>query len=596
MSIYKLSPDDVKPYLPATLDIETRQDGSLIAIGFAYYTDRRIYKTFTSWNSWLAHLKPIIKGEYRYNVNQIFAHNGGGFDWLSLFEALDSETTIRVFMSNSKMIGASLKIPGFRLKLKLMDSLSLLPGSLSKLTYLFSIEHKKLDLGDNRLPEEIYEVDTPLFWKYLKHDVLGLQETVYEFWNYIYQTEGSIGTLPMTLASLSLKLWRKGLESDIQTTWNQELRIFERRSYTGGRVELFEPGIHEKILAHDINSLYPSVMINNKYPLSYKGGWVYEYNGFGIYEVQYCQTNRAIPPLLRNEQTGEFSYSGSGVFTSIELEYLSKIGGFFKVIKGYVYHETGDLFTDYITRWYDRRLEQKKTGNEGLSYVCKILMNSLYGKFGQREESWGLYSFTPDLADSWLEDEVEFIEYGNFASVKEDTHSEHIFVAIASFVTSYARCKLFDYIMEVVYSGSHLIYVDTDSVHHTGTHIPESKELGGMKLEFQGSGIYLARKLHYHLESNSIEKITAKGIGKTGRDKLTRKDFQKMVLGEQVPVSFLAFRTVREVLLNGEKACKPFDRTRTLKITEKESEFIYNERLIQYNKEKWLSRNLNNGQ
>lgn len=39
-------------------------------------------------------------------------------------------------------------------------------------------------------------------------------------------------------------------------------------------------------------------------------------------------------------------------------------------------------FKDFVSTLYECRLEARKEGNEALAYVYKILMNSLYGRFG----------------------------------------------------------------------------------------------------------------------------------------------------------------------------------------------------------------------
>jgi len=68
-----------------------------------------------------------------------------------------------------------------------------------------------------------------------------------------------------------------------------------------------------------------------------------------------------------------------GVYFSEELKYAKSIGYEVFLIRGYL----GEgLFNSYITELYDKRLNAKKEGNDGLSYVYKILMNSLYGRFG----------------------------------------------------------------------------------------------------------------------------------------------------------------------------------------------------------------------
>lgn len=44
-------------------------------------------------------------------------------------------------------------------------------------------------------------------------------------------------------------------------------------------------------------------------------------------------------------------------------------------------------FEKFVTSVYGNRLEAKKSGDEAMVYVYKILMNSLYGRFGINPES-----------------------------------------------------------------------------------------------------------------------------------------------------------------------------------------------------------------
>lgn len=45
------------------------------------------------------------------------------------------------------------------------------------------------------------------------------------------------------------------------------------------------------------------------------------------------------------------------------------------------------IFKDFILNIYAKRLIAKKEGRSDLVYFYKLLMNSLYGKFGQRKFS-----------------------------------------------------------------------------------------------------------------------------------------------------------------------------------------------------------------
>lgn len=576
-------PDDILPQYPTVLDIETRSNGSVMAIGLAWSDENnnRSYQVFHSWQEFIDfYIKLFKEVKDKKKITRIFAHNGGNFDWLSLIQFINTSGVGEFhhgILSNSKMIGGTIKLNGVKNQIKLMDSLCLLLSGLKSLTSMFAIEHKKLDLGDKRLPEQVYAEDQNLFYKYLEHDVKGLQETLYEFWKYLYEQEGSIGQLPLTMASLALKLWRKDLTDNIMVSWNDKIKEFERRSYTGGRVELFEPGIHLYTQVHDINSLYPTVMSYGEFPVSYQGGWTYSYEqgDFGLFEIEYEQANKFYPPVLRDEQSKEFSYKGSGVYTHLEIEKMLTLDGSMKVIKGYVYFQHENLFKPFIEKWYARRKDHKANGNAGLEYICKILMNSLYGKFGQKETGHSIRPVSKENIEKWFDTNTTFIEYGDYAVIEEETQVEHSFAAIAAYVTSYARLKLFEYQQAIIDNGERLFYVDTDSVHHSGYMIPESKELGGMKKEFTGIGIYLARKL-YQLQNEKDRKVVAKGIGKSAHHNLSSEDFMRIALEKDYSkvIWFPVAPTPKEVLLNGLQSCQFFERHRTVQHTKKSSEYV----------------------
>ena len=53
----------------------------------------------------------------------------------------------------------------------------------------------------------------------------------------------------------------------------------------------------------------------------------------------------------------------------------------FEVINGYIF-QSGDLFSSYVNKMYILRKEYKKS--HPMNLIAKLLMNSLYGKFGMK--------------------------------------------------------------------------------------------------------------------------------------------------------------------------------------------------------------------
>jgi hypothetical protein len=58
-----------------------------------------------------------------------------------------------------------------------------------------------------------------------------------------------------------------------------------------------------------------------------------------------------------------------------------KYGYIFEVIRGYKYR-TGDIFSGYVNKLYNMRKEYDKS--HPMNFIAKLLLNSLYGKFGMK--------------------------------------------------------------------------------------------------------------------------------------------------------------------------------------------------------------------
>lgn len=56
-------------------------------------------------------------------------------------------------------------------------------------------------------------------------------------------------------------------------------------------------------------------------------------------------------------------------------------------LRGYLFEKKSSPFEGFISNLYESRLEAKKAGDEAMTFIYKILMNSLYGRFGMNPES-----------------------------------------------------------------------------------------------------------------------------------------------------------------------------------------------------------------
>lgn len=162
-------------------------------------------------------------------------------------------------------------------------------------------------------------------------------------------------------------------------------------------------------------------------------------------------------------------------FTNVQLErfldtYDTPLG--IEYIDGYCFKGSYGLFDDYI----DTFMELKKVGTGARKSTAKLMLNSLYGKFGtnpQKEERFlqfenGVFSTTNKNEDGVI---VEYL-------------SNSVYLPMASFITAYAREVLLTAVNNVF---DRFLYCDTDSIHILGYDVPNievhDKNLGAWKLE-----------------------------------------------------------------------------------------------------------------
>lgn len=566
---------DIKPEKPTALDIETPSCGGVLKIGFAYINtrDEIEYETFDGWQGFIDHLTALTTKYKRQTtikrrLTHIFAHNGANFDWLSLITYAQETGQIdrlRLIVNGSRAIGGRLTLTNGE-TIHLLDSLQLLPASLEKLCTSFDVETPKIAIPDHYKSrmEDFIRDEPELFDAYLKADVLALQEILYKFWQLLYESAGNIGYLPMTLPSLAMRMFRKQLQQPVFTPLNERIEHISRHAYHGGLVECWKPGSYDEINVYDVNSMYPAVMRDNEFPTSHRVARTDRYiNGaLALYYCHWRQKQRDIPPFLFNDT--ERSYDGENWITSAEYEYFVEKGlGDITITEGYVFQHKGRLFEDYINTWYNKRLYAQEHELDALSLVCKLLMNSLYGKFGQKRTGTAIVAENHAQIVQRIRNGEKVVPFGDFFIVEQPVEVEYAFPAVAAFVTAYARCKLMD---AIIATKGTFVYADTDSVHLRGGTLETSSRLGAWKLEATGSGVYAGKKL-YALRTGVKDKITAKGVGRAIKGGILTYELLEYITrtDDAVPITFTTFPSVREVLSGKRAVAVLTERTRRIR-------------------------------
>jgi hypothetical protein len=454
------------------------------------------------------------------------------------------------------------------------------PSSLDSVSKSFDIEHKKMDpttqfqkykttcqqkdkyklcqtnplecpyFGDCKNEYFIkVKIDDPWFREYLKLDCISLYELLKVYQKEIDTIAGEPVKLGYTLASTAMRLYRTmepGKFALIRRMKSQEEENgcldMVRKSYTGGRCEVFKR-LGSNLHSYDVNSLYPSVMFDFNYPINPSHPFDCTMDEFyNVYRplpyIISCRvrapTSLMVPVLAIKDKppgqpdekllyrVGEFE----GCWCKPEFEKALELGyEIVSIDKVIIYGSEVDLFSNYVRKLYTI----KQTSKGARRAVAKLLMNSLYGKFGQRDEvhrlkitdSEGLEAIANEedddgepryrvMANKALGPDQFLIEY------KGDSFMRHNYVSIAAFVTSQARLRLYQFIEVCNKKGGQVWYVDTDSL-KTDVEMPSDPDkLGMLKHEYDlVEGVFIRPKVYaaYKGLKDGVEEVEIKNKG-----------------------------------------------------------------------------------
>jgi hypothetical protein len=307
---------------------------------------------------------------------------------------------------------------------------------------------------------------------------------------------------------------------------NKEAVDLERDSYRGGRCECFYLGglTDGPYYILDVNSLYPFVMFNSLYPCKYQK----TEHQVSPQDMQEALRNfSAVAEVLIDTDEPAYGVRRERLFfpigkfwttlTTPELQYALDRGHLVKTGR-VVFYEQTDLFSSYVSRFYKLRQEFRSAGVAAYEELCKLLLNTLYGKFGQKAEDWVKIGDAPDEPDRV---ELLFMVKGRrvtqirylLGEVFELTgHSEafNSFPAIASHVTAFGRMYLYE-LMKQAGQGNYF-YCDTDSliVNEVGLWNLANKldpiSLGSLKTESTTSFLHIRGLKDYSIETKQVVK------------------------------------------------------------------------------------------
>lgn len=386
--------------------------------------------------------------------------------------------------------------------IEFVDSLKLIPFSLSQAGKAFNTEHQKLSMEYTGYRDKSY-IFTDQEKQYIINDVLCLKECI----EYML----SQGHSKATIGSCCLSEYKNHFMSpfskdeykfifpnlyDIELPYyiNSECTNageYIRKAYRGGWCYLKEEKantIFYNGITNDVNSLYPSVMHSmsgNRYPIGEPTFWSGNYipdvalEPDKYYYVRfkcrfYLKENHLPTVQIKNNplyngteylRTSDVIYDGvphlfiekdgniiptSVVLTMTMTDYILFLEHYevkeFEILDGCWFHSMVGLFDQYINYY----AEIKKNNKGALRTLAKLFLNNLYGQFAKSNDS--------SYKKAYLEDgQIKFFTIPEY----EKTPG---YIAIGGAITSYAR----DFTIRVAQQNyDNFIYADTDSIHMT---------------------------------------------------------------------------------------------------------------------------------
>lgn len=544
---------------------------------YSYYVgdfETTIYTGQTETRVWAAAVVPLysenveiftnIRDTFDYLVSLkcnivIYYHNlkFDGHFWIDYFlrttmtQAIDNDNH---FIDDKNMVKNSYKyvisnygqwyeitiMTKFRKLIKIRDSLKLLPFSVKKLSREFETKHHKTDIEytGNRLPGQI-SVDEI---EYIKNDVLVVKESLEK----MFQN----GNDRMTIGACCFADFKFQFEK--RTYWElfpnlKDFKIKEdiygapdadayiRKSYRGGWCYL-KPEYAGKILQKgytlDVNSLYPSVMLSECYPVGLpaffvgeipekiKGNPNYYYfvriqckfelrknflptiqikNNWFYKSNEYLTTSKIFNPNDGRYYDRYVDIDGTEKDATLELTMTMTDFELFKkhyytdikILDGCYFFTHPSIFTKYINKYRYQKINAK---NSVERTIAKLFSNNLYGKMATgSNNSYKL---------CYLDETENKIKFKNVFS---DDRTP-VYIPCGSAITSYAR----NFTISAAQSNyDAFVYSDTDSIHCLGDVKDvknckiDNKEYSCWKLEnVWDTGLFVRQKTYIEINGN----------------------------------------------------------------------------------------------
>ena len=431
-------------------------------------------------------------------------------------------------------------------KVTFYDSMKLLPMSVEKIANSFHLPIKKGKIdydAHNDLP-----YGSPMTEEEKEYIINDVQIVAHAI-NY-FQSQGLDR---ITIGSCAMSEYKKLIGQRAFDRYFPVLHHHDdiKQSYKGGFTYV-NPKFAEKTVGNgvvlDVNSLFPWVMrtklLPHGTPIFYQGKYEPD-ELYPLYTQMFKCEFELKPgkiPTIQNRRFGSEYLTSSNdeqmtlCLNSVDLElFLENYDVYNPIwIRGWKFMGSTGLFDEYVDKWSDAKIQARKEENWGLYLIAKLFLNSLYGKFGT--------SRTRRSKVPYMDGDV--VAYKD----TEPEQTDGVYVALSSFVTSYAREKTIRAAQQICddyaagRSKIQFCYADTDSLHCVSEDhsLPEGLyidkyELGAWKYESRfDRAKFLRAKCYIENSTEKVDdpgaayklKVTVAGMPEECHDQVTFNNFR----------------------------------------------------------------------
>ena len=371
-------------------------------------------------------------------------------------------------------------------KVRIMDAAKIFPNfSVERIAKGFGLEISKLELDYKAYRAENH-ILTEEEIAYIKNDVTIVAQALKEMFKR--------GLDKMTIASNAMNYYKSIFPqfNKFFPQLSEEVDADIRLSYRGGFTYASDKYTEKNIGAGcvlDVNSLYPSCMkkpMPYGEPVFFEGEYVQD-DLYPLYIITFTCIFEIKPDKIPSIQLknnlsfipNEYLKSSNNeqvtlTLTSVDFKLFQDQYTFRDVTYhgGWKFKQATGLFDEYVDHWMDEKIKAGKEGNKAQRQIAKLMLNSLYGRFGLS---------TICGQKTVMLDEDGVLQFIDLPREKR----KGCYIPVACFITSYGRDRTIrtsqairDY-TEKKYGVDKYYYSDTDSIHAglTNEDLEELKEL-----------------------------------------------------------------------------------------------------------------------